>query len=646
MPDQQRVLEGMAREDLFTVVFDQVMTDTAVFADVILPATTFLEAYDFARGYGPLSLQLVRPVIDAVGESRSNPEVFGELARRLELLQGAEPDNELEMLLQIFKTLPGTVGAQMEEAGRATPPFGVRPIQFVDVHPRTFDQKVDLFPAALDAEAPLGLYTYQPDPATERFPLALISPSSDKTISSMLGELPRPAVALLMHPADAATRGLKDDDPIKVFNELGEVQCAVKIEATIREGTVSLPKGLWRKSTWNQMTSNALVPDALTDLGAGACFNDARVEVAKLETPVSIPVNLEQQRKQDIAAFRDAVTSGDVPLVRQLLTSAHVQKEINAPMFAFGQRAAHMAAKNVDMLEVLLAAGADVNLRSEWENGPYTVLDNANDDTAQFLLGRGATLTANVAARLGWFDELQRLITADRALVHARGGDGQQPLHEAKTVAIADFLLDHGADVDARCIDHKSTPAQYALVDRPDVCRRLLERGAMPDIYMAACLGDVALATRILDADPAAAAARVNQAGYAPVPPMHIYCWTLGFGMSPHDVALKFGHRDVRDLLEARSAAPVRFLNAVIAGDEPAARALLDADASLLSSLTREVHGHLAQAIFHCHDRAAELMLRLGFDETAPGVDGGTALHAACWVGNVGWSRFFSNAAA
>jgi ankyrin repeat protein len=117
---------------------------------------------------------------------------------------------------------------------------------------------------------------------------------------------------------------------------------------------------------------------------------------------------------------------------------------------------------------------------------------------------------------------------------------------------------------------------------------------------------------------------------------MHIYCWTLSFGMSPHDVALKFGHRDVRELLEARSPAPVRFLHAVIAGDEPAARALLDADVSLLSSLTRADHGHLAQAIFHGHDRAAELMLRLGFDGTAPGVDGGTALHAACWVGHVG----------
>jgi anaerobic selenocysteine-containing dehydrogenase len=70
-----------------------------------------------------------------------------------------------------------------------------------------------------------------------------------------------------------------------VFNELGNVQCAVKIDATIREGTVSLQKGLWRKSTWNQLTGNVLVPDSLTDLGAGACFNDARVEVALLETP-------------------------------------------------------------------------------------------------------------------------------------------------------------------------------------------------------------------------------------------------------------------------------------------------------------------------------------------------------------------------
>ena len=283
LPDQQRVLDGLSRDDLFTVVFDQVMTDTALYADLILPATTFLEAYDFARGYGPLSLQLVRPAIDAVGESRSNPDVFGELARRLGVLDSSESDNELEMLLQLFKTLPGAVGTQIEETGCAEPPFGFRPIQFVDVMPRTPDQKVDLFPEGLDAEAPQGLYAFQPEPPSDRYPLTLISPASDKTISSTLGELPRPSVSLTMHPADAADRQLKDGDPVRIYNELGEVQCPLKVEATVREGTVSLAKGLWRKSTWNRLTGNALVPDSLTDLGGGACFNDARVQVTLLD---------------------------------------------------------------------------------------------------------------------------------------------------------------------------------------------------------------------------------------------------------------------------------------------------------------------------------------------------------------------------
>ena len=361
---------------------------------------------------------------------------------------------------------------------------------------------------------------------------------------------------------------------------------------------------------------------------------DAQLAIARESGFDSWPTLVARLHERDIEAFRGAVQAGDVTRVRKLLTLEHVQHEINAPMFAFGQRAAHVAAKQAEMLEVLLAAGADVLQKSEWENGPYAVLDHATEDTARFLLERGAKLTANVAARLGWLDELQRMLVADPALVHGRGGDGQQPLHEAKTVAIADLLLDHGASIDTRCIDHQTTPAQYALVDRPDVCRRLLERGATPDLYMPARLGDVSLAARLLDADPTAAGARIHEPGYAMVPPMHIYCWTLGFGLSPHDVALKFGHRDVHELLVSRSHSRVRFVNALIAADEPAARALLDADASLLSALPREVHGYVAHAIFHGRDRAAELMLRLGFDETAPGVDGGTALHAACWVGN------------
>jgi anaerobic selenocysteine-containing dehydrogenase len=279
MPDQNRVLEGLKREDLFTVVYEQVVTDTARYADVLLPATTFLENYDIAKGYGPISLQLVRPVIEPLGEARPNVEVFSELASRLGV---GEPELESDTLFRVAGLMPPHLASELLETGSATPPFDGAPVQFVDVFPLTPDRKVDLFPDALHAGAPAGLYGFQPDPGTDRFPLALISPASEKTISSTLGELRQRAAVLQMNPADAQARGLAPDDPVRVFNDLGEVQCPVALNKDLRPGTVSLPKGLWRRSTYNGSTSNALVPDTLTDLGGGACFNDARVQVALL----------------------------------------------------------------------------------------------------------------------------------------------------------------------------------------------------------------------------------------------------------------------------------------------------------------------------------------------------------------------------
>jgi anaerobic selenocysteine-containing dehydrogenase len=281
LPNQHAVLKGLAREDLFTVVFDQVLTDTALFADVVLPATTFLEHYEFVKGYGPISLQLARPVIEQVGDSRSNPEVFAELTRRLGLDQPDDPEGELEAMLQILERLPAPHGDELREQGTANPPFDGRPVQFVDVFPRTSDRRVHLFPEALDREAPMGLYGFQPDPATDDYPLALISPASDRTISSTLGELSRPDVRLDMNPDDAESRGIEDAEDVRVFNGLGEVRVAVHLTPLVRRGTVSLPKGLWRRNLTNGYTSNALVPDSLTDIGAGACFNDARVQVSK-----------------------------------------------------------------------------------------------------------------------------------------------------------------------------------------------------------------------------------------------------------------------------------------------------------------------------------------------------------------------------
>jgi anaerobic selenocysteine-containing dehydrogenase len=281
-PDQHRIIRGLQRDDLFTVVFEQVMSDTALYADVVLPATTFLEGYDFAKAYGPIHLSLGRPAIDAVGEARSNADVFGELASKLGILKEDEPAGELDLLVNILDGLPGSVGADLRADASPKPPFGTQPVQFVDVFPNTPDRKVNLFPAPYEAEAPLGLYTFQPDPATEKYPLALISPSSERTINSTLGQLPRPDVKLVMHPDDAHARGLADGDLVRIFNDLGEVHCPLQVLPNIRRGTVSLPKGLWRRSTRNGVTVTALVPDALTDIAGGACFNDARVQVASL----------------------------------------------------------------------------------------------------------------------------------------------------------------------------------------------------------------------------------------------------------------------------------------------------------------------------------------------------------------------------
>ena len=145
-PDQNRIQKGLEREDLFTVVFDQVRTDTARYADVILPATTFLEHYDIARGYGNYALQLVKPVIEPVGESRPNVVVFGELAARLGV--GIEED-ETDTLLRVAAGLPESIAPGVMEQRAVAPPSGARPVQMVDVLPRTPDEKIHLYPESL-----------------------------------------------------------------------------------------------------------------------------------------------------------------------------------------------------------------------------------------------------------------------------------------------------------------------------------------------------------------------------------------------------------------------------------------------------------------------------------------------------------------
>ena len=284
VPDQNRVLRGLARDDLFTVVFDQVMTDTARWADVVLPATTFLEHYDIAKSYGLVNLQLVQPTIEPVGDSRPNGEVFAELAGRLGLEISASLTTDPEALIHVTDTMPKSIRESLLNNGIATPPVPECPIQFGDVFPRTPDGKVDLFPTTLDESAPTGLYTFQGDGPDQTYPLVLLSPASEKTVTSTLGELRTRVAALQIHPYDASARDLGPGDVARVFNDLGEIHCPVRLNADMKPGTVGLPKGLWQKSTMNGSTVNALVPDSPTDLGGGACFNDARVEVTRIVT--------------------------------------------------------------------------------------------------------------------------------------------------------------------------------------------------------------------------------------------------------------------------------------------------------------------------------------------------------------------------
>lgn len=282
VPDQNRILRGLARENLFTVVFDSVMTDTARYADVLLPAVTFLEQSELYHSYGSYGLHYTRPVIAPQGEARSNEDVFRELARALGF---DEPGFQEDADALLAGTL-SAIGGPLAEAPRAVTargflPFdfpGPGPVQFVTAFPATPDRKIRLAPPELGPRT----YAYREDVTDSSFPLALISPATDKTINSVLGELVREEARLAIHPEDARPRGVESGAAVRVFNELGEVHCIAQLDERIRPGVVSLPKGLWRRSFRNGAVSTALCPDTLSEIGGGACFNDARVEVAPL----------------------------------------------------------------------------------------------------------------------------------------------------------------------------------------------------------------------------------------------------------------------------------------------------------------------------------------------------------------------------
>ena len=372
------------------------------------------------------------------------------------------------------------------------------------------------------------------------------------------------------------------------------------------------------------------------DINARSQFWGRTVGVLDDNTPEMRAYLIERGAVPEIAEFADAVEAQDAARVRTLLTETPaLRRHIDRPLLHFGSQAIVAAKNNRKIVGTLLEFGADINVRSDWWAGGFGVLDNTNPEQAAWLIERGAIVDIHAAAGLGMVEKVKEWLASDPSLVHAPGGDGQRPLHLARTKEIIDLLLDRGADINARDVDHQSTAAQYKVNDR-DLCRHLIARGADVDIFMAAALGDMALVERVLAADPGSITARIGQPGYAPVPERdHIYNWKLAKAPTVLLVAAKYGGPDVYDLLVSRSPIEEQFLAACLLGDEANAVKALAARPTLVKELPAEDQAQLGEAAFDNNLPALALMLKLGFDVNARGGEGFTPVNHAALRGLV-----------
>jgi ankyrin repeat protein len=355
-------------------------------------------------------------------------------------------------------------------------------------------------------------------------------------------------------------------------------------------------------------------------------------------------------------ALKAAVCDGDVARVRGVLERyPELRAKIDDPLpdYGFGQHALFAAVQRSDRatIDVLLRAGADIQKRTEWWAGGFGVLDDCDPSMVEFLTARGAVLDAHSASRLGMMAKLRELVAADPSVVHARGGDGQTPLHFASTVEVAEFLLANGAEIDARDVDHESTPAQYMLRveqirhyprDRQDVARYLVSRGCRTDILMAAALGDADLVRRHLDADPGCIRMSVSEEWFPKQDPRAggtIYIWKLGTHRTAHSVARDFGHEEVFQLLMERTPEDLKLALACELGDEAVFHEFLSRHPDAAKTLSEPDQQKLPNAAQNNNTKAVRLMLEAGWPVDTPGEMGAAALHWAGFNGNAEMTR-------
>lgn len=287
-PDQSAVLRGLRREDLFTVVIEQFQTDTADYADLVLPTTTFLEHTDIYGAYGHYYVQLARPALQPPGEARSNVQIFRELALRMGFTEAAFSESEDDMIRGILssghKHLEGITLERLDEEHSIRLNLGEGLFQpFKDGGYGHADGKADLSPAGLDYVPPVES-RHGDAVLRSRFPLEFLSPKNHDSMNSTFGnrtDVDQQTAVLHVNSADASTRGIATGDSVRVFNSRASLVLRAEVDGVVGPGTVSSPSLRWPKRQPGGLNINALVSERLTDIGAGATFYSCLVQVEK-----------------------------------------------------------------------------------------------------------------------------------------------------------------------------------------------------------------------------------------------------------------------------------------------------------------------------------------------------------------------------
>jgi molybdopterin guanine dinucleotide-containing S/N-oxide reductase-like protein len=312
-PNQNAVLRGMNREDLFTVVHEQFFTDTTDYADIVLPATTFLEQKDIQGAYGHYYLQLSQQAIEPVGEARPNVWLFSRLAQRMGFTEKCFADSTDVLIAQALRLegeteqerassnpdMEGITIQQLEDEGHVRLKFaseqaGEPFLPFSKGGFGTPSGKVEFYSEALAAQGIDALPTFRPPtesrhtPASEKYPLEMLARKADNFMNSTFANLAghrkmesRTDSRLEMHAEDAASRGIADGDWVEVVNDRGKLRLQALLGASVGPGVVSAHLD-WNKFSRDGRNVNALTSERLTDIGRGATFYSTLVEVRKL----------------------------------------------------------------------------------------------------------------------------------------------------------------------------------------------------------------------------------------------------------------------------------------------------------------------------------------------------------------------------